>query len=84
MRRRNSEPQPPTVEDLPPHLREFDSHAWGWPGPRYYEDGLIVAGYRDAWFRFLTARRAWCDAHPSPDWFDDVLLRHPDEPWGLW
>ncbi len=79
MRRRSSrEPAP----EMPAHLRDFDAAAWGWSGP-HYVDGYIVTGYNKAWNRFLTARTAWCDEHPTFDWLEDILRHHPDEPWGV-
>ena len=80
--RRRWEPRALTVADLPEHLREFDAAAWGWSGP-HYEDGYVVAGYHEAWSRYLKARHAWCDEHPSFDWLEEIRRRHPDEPWGM-
>jgi hypothetical protein len=73
-----------TVEDMPPHLRRFDAADWGWAGPQFDVDGLLVPGYRQAWYRFLAERLAWCDANPNDDGIEDTFRRHPDEPWGLW
>ncbi len=79
MKRRSArEPAP----EMPAYLRDFDPAAWGWCGP-HYVDGLIVPGYRDAWHRFMAQRIAWCDEHPVEEALEDVLRRHPDEPWGL-
>ncbi len=67
---------------MPAYLRDFDPVAWGWSGP-HYVDGYIVTGYNEAWNRYLRARVAWCDEHPTFDWLKDIIRRNPDEPWGV-
>ncbi len=67
---------------MPAHLSTFVPAAWGWSGPQYV-DGQLVPGYRGAWQRFMEQRTAWCDDHAIDDQIEDVLRRHPDEPWGL-
>ena len=77
------ESRPVSVVDLPPPLRDFDPRAWGWSGPQFV-NGVVPGGFLRAWQRFMEARLQWCEQHPTDDDVLEVLLRCPDEPWGIW